>query len=346
MFPHGLSFQSPEIQFEDYHRLPTGESAMMIEEAASLCSLMMGCIALVALYFFTSPWVVGRTTDLQRALMVRLLRERVAELWQENQAVEANQLLPTDRSVSPSSTLSVETGSAGGGGAVGGGSSRANSIARPSSPSPSALSDKTLTQEDPAEKQEREEIERKQRLQLYVFVMRTIAYPFNAKQPTDLAKRPIKVTKQQLETIQGRFQSFLKGELQIAADEAFTNAVQSYHDIFLKSERVSALVASGACSQYDLREVFRNNVRKRVRSLPEIDGLSKETVITSWMAKFDCIIKGEEDTKRPNRIPALNSEQIMPKEQLFDVFQQILGVKKFEHQLLYNALQVLLCSYL
>lgn len=28
------------------------------------------------------------------------------------------------------------------------------------------------------------------------------------------------------------------------------------------------------------------------RSLPEIDGLSKETVITSWMAKFDCIIKG------------------------------------------------------
>ena len=58
----------------------------------------------------------------------------------------------------------------------------------------------------PQEKQEREEVERKKRLQLYVFVMRTISYPFNAKQPTDLAKRPIKVTKQQLETIQGRFQ--------------------------------------------------------------------------------------------------------------------------------------------
>jgi len=28
------------------------------------------------------------------------------------------------------------------------------------------------------------------------------------------------------------------------------------------------------------------------RSLPEIDGLSKETVLTSWMAKFDCIFKG------------------------------------------------------
>lgn len=29
-----------------------------------------------------------------------------------------------------------------------------------------------------------------------------------------------------------------------------------------------------------------------IRSLPEIDGLSKETVLTSWMAKFDCILKG------------------------------------------------------
>lgn len=28
------------------------------------------------------------------------------------------------------------------------------------------------------------------------------------------------------------------------------------------------------------------------RSLPEIDGLSKETVLTSWLAKFDCILKG------------------------------------------------------
>lgn len=31
---------------------------------------------------------------------------------------------------------------------------------------------------------------------------------------------------------------------------------------------------------------------KCYRSLPEIDGLSKETVLTSWLAKFDCIMKG------------------------------------------------------
>ena len=30
----------------------------------------------------------------------------------------------------------------------------------------------------------------------------------------------------------------------------------------------------------------------------------------------------------------------MTKEQLYDLFQQILNIKKFEHQLLYNAMQV------
>lgn len=77
--------------------------------------------------------------------------------------------------------------------------------------------------------------------------------------------------------------------------------------------------------------------------MPEIDGLSKETVLTSWMAKFDIILKGtgEEDSKRPSRMQqSLNSELILSKEQLYDMFQQILSVKKFEHQILFNALMV------
>lgn len=38
---------------------------------------------------------------------------------------------------------------------------------------------------------------------------------------------------------------------------------------------------------------------------------------------------------------SLNSELILTKEQLYDMFQQILGVKKFEHQILFNALMVI-----
>ena len=51
------------------------------------------------------------------------------------------------------------------------------------------------------EKQQREEDERKQRIQLYVFVLRSIAYPFNAKQPNDMIKRHHKVTKDGLEKL-------------------------------------------------------------------------------------------------------------------------------------------------
>lgn len=65
-----------------------------------------------------------------------------------------------------------------------------NISARPSSPSPSVASEK---EKEEVEKFQKEEEERKKRLQLYVFVMRCIAYPFNAKQPTDMARRQQKV---------------------------------------------------------------------------------------------------------------------------------------------------------
>lgn len=112
--------------------------------------------------------------------------------------------------------------------------------------------------------------------------------------------------------------------------------------VFLKSDRVARMVHSGGCSANDFRDVFKKNIEKRVRSLPEIDGLSKETVLSSWLAKYDAIYRGEEDfCKQPNRM-ALSavSELILSKEQLYEMFQQILGIKKLEHQLIYNACQV------
>ncbi|XP_025968881.1 calcium-dependent secretion activator 2 isoform X7 [Dromaius novaehollandiae] len=210
--------------------------------------------------------------------------------------------------------------------------------ARAASPSPSALSEGREEQE----RLQREEREKRLRLQLYVFIVRCIAHPFNAKQPTDMARRQQKLNKQQLQILKERFQAFLNGETQIVADEAFCNAVRSYYEVFLKSDRVARMVHSGGCSANDFRDVFKKNIEKRVRSLPEIDGLSKETVLSSWLAKYDAIYRGEEDfCKQPNRM-ALSavSELILSKEQLYEMFQQILGIKKLEHQLIYNACQL------
>ncbi|XP_036432054.1 calcium-dependent secretion activator 2 isoform X6 [Colossoma macropomum] len=196
--------------------------------------------------------------------------------------------------------------------------------------------------ENEQERLQKEESERKTKLQIYVFVLRCIAYPFNAKQPTDMARRQQKLNKQQLQAVKERFQAFLRGDTQIVADEAFCNAVRSYYEGFLKSERVARMVQSGGCSASDFREVFKKNIERRVRSLPEIDGLSKETVLSSWITKYDAIFKGEEDQRRPQgRMPfSAVSELILSKEQLYEMFQQILGIKKFEHQLLYNACQL------
>uniref|UniRef100_A0A8C4F107 Calcium dependent secretion activator 2 n=1 Tax=Dicentrarchus labrax TaxID=13489 RepID=A0A8C4F107_DICLA len=217
--------------------------------------------------------------------------------------------------------------------------------AAPGGPPGKGAKDSNATGEEEERKEreriQKEEEERKIKLQIYVFVLRCIAYPFNAKQPTDMARRQQKVNKQQLQAVKERFLAFLNGETQIVADEAFCNAVRSYYEGFLKSERVSRMVQSGGCSANDFREVFKKNIERRVRSLPEIDGLSKETVLSSWIAKYDAIYRGDEDMRRQPQRAHLSavSELILSKEQLYEMFQQILGIRKFEHQLLYNACQ-------
>ncbi|KAF3855297.1 hypothetical protein F7725_023352 [Dissostichus mawsoni] len=61
-------------------------------------------------------------------------------------------------------------------------------------PGKGAPKDCNDTGEEEEERKERERIqkeeeERKTKVQIYVFVLRCIAYPFNAKQPTDMARR-------------------------------------------------------------------------------------------------------------------------------------------------------------
>uniref|UniRef100_A0A7N9CHT7 Calcium dependent secretion activator 2 n=1 Tax=Macaca fascicularis TaxID=9541 RepID=A0A7N9CHT7_MACFA len=116
---------------------------------------------------------------------------------------------------------------------AGGGGGAARSV----SPSPSVLSEGR----DEPERQLDDEQERRIRLQLYVFVVRCIAYPFNAKQPTDMARRQQKLNKQQLQLLKERFQAFLNGETQIVADEAFCNAVRSYYELDNADEQAAQI---------------------------------------------------------------------------------------------------------
>ncbi|XP_061419101.1 calcium-dependent secretion activator 1-like [Lethenteron reissneri] len=210
--------------------------------------------------------------------------------------------------------------------------SRSSSL-RSSSPSPS-VSSSCCFRDDGDE-------DRRRRMQLYVFVSRCVAYPFNAKQVTDMARRQPKVNKQQLMSIKERFTIFLQGDSQIVTDEAFVSVVKFYYEDYLKSDRVARIVQSGGWSANDFREVFKNYIEKRVRQMPEIAGLTKETVLSSWMTKFDKIFMGDEAPRPSTRITASSfSDLILSKDQLYEMFQHILGIKKLEHQLIFNASQL------
>ncbi|KAF7256072.1 Calcium dependent secretion activator [Paragonimus skrjabini miyazakii] len=171
--------------------------------------------------------------------------------------------------------------------------------------------------------------------------MRCIAYPFYSKPPTELVRRYLKITKQQLNVFKERFQAYLSGELDVIGDEAFTNAIQSYYEVFLRSDRVASMVRGGGCSMHDFREVFRLNSEHRVRCLPQIEGLNKSNVVSAWMVKFDQICRGGAGPSTVlQKLQVPQPELVMSKEQLYELFQATLGVKKYEHQILYNALQL------
>ncbi|CAF2474724.1 unnamed protein product [Rotaria sp. Silwood2] len=219
-------------------------------------------------------------------------------------------------------------------------------IDRVPSPSPSLLSER---EREENERVERElEIKRK-RLQIYVFVCRCVACPFNSKQSSDMARKHLKINLVQYGVIKERFLAFLSGKTHIEADEAFINAVRSYYEVFLKSERIGKMVQSGGCCSDDFRDVFRINIEKRVRSLPDIDSLkiSKDTVLSLWMSKFDAIYRGQDQDQdnagrrlSKSNYLSTSAELIMSKEQLYDMFQNILTIKKFEHQMIFNSAQL------
>ena len=104
--------------------------------------------------------------------------------------------VPGGGNVRASSPMSVDGSKSPGPGQKANAASSGHSAGMRAGSPTSESSDKNLTEAQLAEKQEREEEERKKCIQLYVFVLRGIAYPFNAKQSADMQKRHLKVTRE------------------------------------------------------------------------------------------------------------------------------------------------------
>jgi hypothetical protein len=99
-------------------------------------------------------------------------------------------------------------------------------------------------------KQSKEEDERKKRIQLYVFILRSIAYPFNAKQPNDMIKRHHKVTKEGLEKLRGKVEVSKAGlwtvDLTARPPRASSRVRLRYQVTRLSTTRCSATLRSSS----------------------------------------------------------------------------------------------------
>lgn len=185
--------------------------------------------------------------------------------------------------------------------------------------------------------------ERKKLLQLYILVARCIAYPFNVRLPSDISRRKAKVTKKVLSVLRGRFGAFLDGKTNMTSDDDFKRAIQVYADTILWSESVAKMINSGSYSEDDFRDHFKYSIEEDVCDLRNVEGVSKETVLALWMARFDVIFRGDMDDEtisHENLEANSHSELLLSKEELLNMFRRILGVVEYEHQLVFNACKV------
>lgn len=193
------------------------------------------------------------------------------------------------------------------------------------------------------ESKEKDAMKRK-RLQIYAFVARCIAYPFSAKYRYEMNYKPPKLTFVQLQLARERTLSFIQGDLKIPSDEAFLSVVTNFYEIVLKTDEITDIVNGPGWTMLDFLEVFKRNVQKRLALLPEIKGISKTVLLNNWMEKFELIFKGETDQRKLPLTPSSIFSSVdtkMTKDQLFDLFQKILHIKKHQHQILFNILQVI-----
>lgn len=136
------------------------------------------------------------------------------------------------------------------------------------------------------EEQQQEE-NRKLRLQLYVFVLRCISYPFNAKQTNSIGlhhkNQQLKLRKPQLEQITQMHTRYIRtpgsfaptkcphqnlklaGQQLKQLDELYERAHLTFNRKFLQNERMRLLVESECFSQQDLRELFRQSIERTLK---------------------------------------------------------------------------------
>ena len=131
-------------------------------------------------------------------------------------------------------------------------------------------------------KHEKEEEERKKRIQLYVFVLRSIAYTFNAKQSSDMQKRNLKVSKEGHEK--------MKSKVDVSATETFFLFLL-YPSFLWKMQNPKSAANSPSVIAYDVRKyLLRTTAGKHTPNFDKyILRLSPQNAVSLPAVGFFCL---------------------------------------------------------
>ena len=237
----------------------------------------------------------------------------------------------------PFSPLPVISGGGGGGG--GGGDNISSTSRTFLSPIPPQLADSlsrrsSLVPPDPSDKLH---------LKLYVLVARCIAYPFANDQHVDQSlSYPKRTTESQLIRLRHHCETMLANADDEKSDEAFLGAVEIFLKRVLTSVDVETIVRVGGWTTNNFSVVFANMAKRIISELELSANLTMERVLNVWMQNLNIGALDKEIVHRTtsNETTFSSVNVMMNTDQLYEMFQEVLGVKKVEHLSLFNMFQV------
>ena len=199
--------------------------------------------------------------------------------------------------------------------------------------------------------------------QLYLMVARCIAYPFNAKHQLETSPPKLKLNTDRFDQVCQILQVCLDrehdkirqevilshNELKCTRNSRFLECLQWFGDTVMQREEVIELCKRGGLSVKELDAIFKVFATKQLTySSP---GNHLNTVeLQLWCSTFRKLVEqgsrslpGSPSSSPRSPISPTNGGPAPVPEKLYRLFQNILGVRSIQHQILYRTCQVQVC---
>lgn len=209
-----------------------------------------------------------------------------------------------------------------------------------------------------------------QNKQLYLLVARCIAYPFNAKLHVETAPSKPKLTEAMYNCIHEVLKQCVNqdkillqqlilnnSELKCIRNGEFQAMVEFYINVILLKNEIKVICFRGCFSTKELENIFRVLTFKHFRGLLLFQGLVSSTENVTkrieadpnfqvWISTFSKLVElGRQNSMSSKQRKELNKQltamQMGSKDDMYKMFQDILGVSRKDHQ---SLVQICLVS--